>query len=284
MPEKPPLTDQLANLSPVIIVAVILGFTLLRVFLARRKEPWALRIAEMSDTVSFVLALGFLLLKPFVAQAFYIPSESMESTLLKGDRIMVNKFQYRFQEPQRGNVVVFAAPPEATKDGPEADYIKRLIGLPGETIEVKRGRILLDDEEVDPTAQGYPGLHFYIKTKLELDWKLNSVKLFSDHVLIDGTRSVSPTELAARLGKPGAKVKIIPGQTLINGKALSEPYTREDPDYDRIDRCGPDELYMLGDNRNLSADSHEWGTLKRWRVIGHAFGVFWPPARIGAIR
>ena len=93
MPEQPPLTDQLANISPVIIVAVILGFTLLRVFLSKRKEPWAQRIAEISDTVSFVFALGFLLFKPFVAQAFYIPSESMENTLIKNDRILVNKFQ-----------------------------------------------------------------------------------------------------------------------------------------------------------------------------------------------
>lgn len=283
MPEQPPLTDQLANISPVIIVAVILGVTLLRVFLSKRKEPWAQRIAEISDTVSFVFALGFLLFKPFVAQAFYIPSESMENTLIKNDRILVNKFQYRFQEPHRGNVVVFAAPPEAT-GGPEQDYIKRLIGLPGDTVQVKRARIFLDGAEVDAAALGYPGLHFYLKTKLKLDWKLNSVKLFPDHVLIDGRRSLSPAELATVLGSPSAKVELIPGQTLINGRPLSEPYTREDPDYDIVARCDPDEFYMLGDNRNLSADSHEWGALKRQRVIGHAVSVFWPPSRMGAIR
>ena len=104
--------------------------------------------------MNFVLALAFLLIRPFVAQAFYIPSESMENTLRKHDRLVVNKFQYRFQEPQRRQVMVFNAPYEATH-GQDHDYIKRLIGLPNETIEVHAAKIKIGGEELNPSLQGF---------------------------------------------------------------------------------------------------------------------------------
>ena len=284
METQTPLTDQLANISPAIIVAVILGCTLIRLFLAKIKDPWARTVSETCDTVNFVLALAFLLIRPFVAQAFYIPSESMENTLLKGDRLVVNKFQYRFQEPQRRQVVVFNAPPEATH-GLDQDFIKRLIGLPGETIEVKGARVKIGGLEVGPAMQGADSIQGYLKQRLGLDQMNDSVKIFKDYVLIDGKERVEPAELARRLGQAGTKVELTPGQTIVDGKVLDEPYTREDPGYDMEPRTmKPDELFMMGDNRNASADSHYWGPLKKNRVIGHAFFVFWPPARIGVIR
>jgi signal peptidase I len=282
MQNQTPLTDQLANISPVIIVAVILGCTLVRLFLAKIKDPWARTVSETCDTVNFVLALAFLLIRPFVAQAFYIPSESMENTLLKGDRLIVNKFQYRFQEPQRGQVMVFNAPPKAT-NGADQDFIKRLIGLPNETIEVRAARIKIGGEEINHAVQGFDSIQAFLKQKLGLD-SMDSIKLFSDHLLVSGTRRMEPAELAKELGREGEKVELIPGQTLVNGKLLDEPYTREDPGYDKLDKTGPNEFYMMGDNRNASADSHYWGPLEKSRVIGHAVFLFWPPARVGNIR
>jgi signal peptidase I len=283
MNQQPPLTEQLANISPAIIVAVILGCTLVRLFLAKIKDPWARTVSETCDTVNFVLALAFLLIRPFVAQAFYIPSESMENTLLTHDRLIVNKFQYRLQDPQRRNVMVFAAPPEAT-GGPEQDFIKRLIGMPGETIEVKSATIKVNGQEIDPAQSDFRDIHGLLKAKLKLDNKTNAVKFFSDYVLLNGVRRLTPEDIAKALGKEGAKITLTPGQTLINGKVLDEPYIREDPGYNKVARIGPDEFYMLGDNRNQSADSHYWGPLKKRRVVGHAAFVFWPPARIGTIR
>ena len=283
-PQSTPLTDQLANISPVIIVAVILGCTLVRLFLAKIKDPWARTVSETCDTVNFVLALAFLLIRPFVAQAFYIPSESMENTLLTKDRLIVNKFQYRFQEPQRGNVVVFAAPPEAT-GGPEQDFIKRLIGMPGETIEVHAARLKIDGEEINPQVQGFESVHGYLKQRMGLSPMADSLKLFSDHILVNAKESLDMKQLAAKIGQPEAKIELIPGQTLINDKPLEEPYTREDPGYDMDARQIPaGQYYMLGDNRNFSRDSHFWKGLEKNRVIGHAVFVFWPPARIGVIR
>jgi signal peptidase I len=283
-PQATPLTDQLANISPAIIVAVILGCTLVRLFLAKIKDPWARTVSETCDTVNFVLALAFLLIRPFVAQAFYIPSESMENTLLTHDRLIVNKFQYRFQDPQRGNVMVFAAPPEAT-GGPEQDFIKRLIGMPGETIEVRGAHLKIDGEDINPQTQGFESVHSYLKQRLGLSPMADSLKFFSDHIEINTSQRLDMKQLAAKMGQPDAKIEVAPGQTLINGKPLDEPYTREDPGYD-MDACQipAGQYYMLGDNRNFSRDSHFWKGLEKRRIIGHAVFVFWPPARIGTIK
>src|SRR3712207_6191618 len=89
--------------------------------------------------VSFALVFGFV--RPFVVEAFYIPSESMVPTLRVGDRVLVNKFIYRFTEPQRGDIVVF----QSVEGGGE-DLIKRAVGVPGDRISVRRGKLLRSEE------------------------------------------------------------------------------------------------------------------------------------------
>ncbi len=89
--------------------------------------------------VSFALVFGFV--RPFVVEAFYIPSESMVPTLRVGDRVLVNKFIYRFAEPARGDVVVF----ESVEGGNE-DLIKRVVGVPGDKISVRGGKLLVNGE------------------------------------------------------------------------------------------------------------------------------------------
>ena len=78
------------------------------------------------------MALVFFIIRPFIVQAFFIPSASMHPTLLEHDHILVNKFIYRFREPKLGDVVVFKSPPEANPDGQERDFIKRVVGIPGD--------------------------------------------------------------------------------------------------------------------------------------------------------
>jgi signal peptidase I len=89
--------------------------------------------------VSFALVFGFV--RPFVVEAFYIPSESMIPTLRVGDRVLVNKFIYRFTEPERGDIVVF----ESVEGGGE-DLIKRVVGVPGDEISVRGGKVVLNGE------------------------------------------------------------------------------------------------------------------------------------------
>src|SRR5919206_4212949 len=84
--------------------------------------------------IAFALVFGFI--RPFVLEAFYIPSKSMVPTLEVGDRVFVNKFIYRFHEPQRSDIVVFRS-----AEGGEEDLIKRVVGVPGDQVEVRDGAL-----------------------------------------------------------------------------------------------------------------------------------------------
>ena len=95
--------------------------------------------------VSFVLVFGFV--RPFVVEAFWIPSASMVPTLKYGDRVLVNKFIYRFTEPERGDVVVFKS-----VQGDDQDLIKRVVGIPGDEISVRRVKLFVNGE---PQRESY---------------------------------------------------------------------------------------------------------------------------------
>ena len=91
--------------------------------------------------VAFALVFGFV--RPFVLEAFRIPSESMVPTLEVGDRVLANKFIYRFTEPERGDIVVF----ESVGEGDDQKLIKRVVALPGDEVEVRSGTLLVNGEE-----------------------------------------------------------------------------------------------------------------------------------------
>ena len=110
-------------------------------------SPWV----EAAQTVglSIVLALG---VRTFVAEARYIPSGSMLPTLEINDRLIVEKISYLFHPPERGDIVVFHPPAAAGEQFAHDAFIKRVIGLSGETVEVKSGRVYIDGK---PLAEGY---------------------------------------------------------------------------------------------------------------------------------
>lgn len=156
------------------------------------------------------VALGVLLwvlLTTAVGLAREVPSESMAPTIAVGDRIWADKIGLHVSPIRRGDIVIFAPPFAA-----DLPYVKRVIGLPGETVAVVQGRVL------------------------------------------------------------------------INGAPLAEPYLAEAPLY----RYGPitvpaDYYVVLGDNRNWSHDSHEWGLLSADRITARATFRVWPPGRIGSL-
>ena len=114
--------------------------------------------------VSFVLVFGFV--RPFVVEAFWIPSASMVPTLKYGDRVLVNKFIYRFTEPQRGDVIVFKS-----VEGNDEDLIKRVVGVPGDEISVRGGRLFVNGEpQKEPYVnKNYPDRSFYAPTTVPKD-------------------------------------------------------------------------------------------------------------------
>ncbi len=209
------------HLSTVWIVLFLIALTGARAALSviEKRTPDGgarLRLAgEVMESFIIAVVVVFLVLRPFVLQAFYIPSESMQPTLTENDRILVNKLTYKLGTPRRHEVVVFRAPREATEeDGEdEKDFVKRVVGLPGDTVEVHNGVIY------------------------------------------------------------------------VNGRPDEEPYAKERPYYDFPPFTVPaGKLFVMGDNRNHSNDSHRWGALDEARLIGRAVFIFWPPSRAGVIR
>lgn len=126
------------------------------------EEPTKSRSA-MKSLVEWVIVLGGALLvaflvKTFLIQAFYIPSSSMERTLLIGDRVLVNKLSYEFGEIERGDIVVFERPPQDTGNPDIKDLIKRVVALPGETVEVRAGQVMIDGRRLEePYLQANDG-------------------------------------------------------------------------------------------------------------------------------
>ena len=92
-----------------------------------------------------------LIVKTFLIQAFFIPSLSMYSTLDKGDRVLVNKLSYHVHDIHRGDIVVFKKPP-GVEDTDIKDLIKRVVGLPGDTVEGKNGKVYVNGKALD---EGY---------------------------------------------------------------------------------------------------------------------------------
>lgn len=104
---------------------------------------WA-SLKDVFQVVFFALILTFIL-RSYVVEARQIPSGSMEPTLQIGDRLLVDKIVFKFSDIKRGDLVIFAPPPEAQVSGNTNDLIKRVIGLPGDTIEIKDGDVLIND-------------------------------------------------------------------------------------------------------------------------------------------
>lgn len=115
--------------------------------LQKTENPWV----EGFKTVglSLVLALG---IRHFVAEARYIPSGSMEPTLQINDRLIIDKLTYNFRQPERGDIVVFSPTKALQQQNFKDAFIKRVIGLPGEKVEVKGGRVYINNQ---PLRENY---------------------------------------------------------------------------------------------------------------------------------
>ncbi|MDF5725681.1 MAG: signal peptidase I [Rhizonema sp. PD37] len=136
-------------------------------------EPNFLIEGLKSVGLSLILAFG---IRTFVAEARYIPSGSMEPTLQINDHLIVDKISYDFSSPKRGDIVVFNPTKRLEAENYHDAFIKRVIGLPGETVEVKNGRVYIN---------GSPIKENYIEAKPDYQWGPQTVPANSYLVLGD---------------------------------------------------------------------------------------------------
>jgi signal peptidase I len=322
------LTATLADLNTKTIVCFAVALTIVRLTMIRMPGQTARAIVEVVEAALIAGVLVFMVIQPFFVKAFYIPSGSMLPTLIEDDHILVNRFLYRMHGPDHGDVVVFNAPPQALDQGPEeddsngpVDYIKRLIGLPGDTIQVVGGTVTIGNLTYD-----HDDVRSFFNLTLDADSKDEQhLKFVNDGVLVyDGTKwtKYPASEVARRInGSPSAPITISPGYVIRNGVRLNEPYIAEDPEYNlKISPTGqmiyddltqhttslggqvvdgdeatqldkeppgkvpPGEVIVMGDNRNDSNDSSRWGPLTEDRLVGRAVFIFYPFTRIHPIR
>jgi signal peptidase I len=208
---------------------------------AQRKPFETLRALALA----VVLALG---IRAFIVEPFKIPSGSMIPTLLVGDYILVNKFAYGIREPfsgrlllglgepERGDVMVFRYP-----DDPRIDYIKRVVGLPGDLVEIREGRLWVNGQVVDRVSEGEYSYFDYVHDKDVIKRRYRE------------------------LAQNGAEYTVI--------RNLRPTNVMQSPRW----RVPPDRYFMMGDNRDNSRDSRLWNNpyVSPEQVKGKAFRVHW---------
>ena len=129
-------------------------------------------IAELAE-VLVVSLLAVFLVRYFIAQPFLVRGSSMEPTFTNGNYLIIDEIAYRFRNPQRGEVIVFRFPREYS-----TFYIKRIIGLPGETVEVKNNEVTVIDVNGNKHVVGEKYLPVGEKTNGDILEKLNSGQYF----------------------------------------------------------------------------------------------------------
>lgn len=268
-----PLTERIASIGLPTVLLILIVLTAARLAFHASRVAVLRAAGDLFESLIVAVALVFLILRPLVVQSFFIPSGSMRPTLWEGDHILVNKLVYRFQNPRRGEVLVFRAPREAAPD--EKEFIKRLVGVPGDTIEVREGYVAVGNtiftrNEIRATLGEMGSVEEMAREELP------PLRLTADAIYL-GDKRVLPSDFARRVGKPEFSVDIEPGRVFRNGHMLTEYYVAEDAQYHMPPtRVPPGHFFVMGDNRNQSHDSHIWGMLPHNRVIGRAECVFWP--------
>nr|WKF56800.1 Signal peptidase I [Paraburkholderia busanensis] len=216
------------------------------------RQPWWL---EYSASFFPVILVVFVV-RSFVVEPFKIPSGSMVPTLLVGDFILVNKFDYGIRLPitntkitegrplERGDVVVFRYPKDES-----VDYIKRVIGLPGDTVAYQDKQLTINGKPVPETP-----LPDYLDEE-----RLGYAKQFEED--LGGRKN-------AILNNPAVPPFIV--------GAEDYPY-RDNCTYNArgvICKVPPGNYFMMGDNRDNSADSRYWGFAPDKNIVGRAFFIW----------
>jgi signal peptidase I len=259
--------------------------------------PFARFLNEVLDAIVYAGVFVFMVIRPFGIQAFQIPSESMEKTLLSGDFIVANKAVYRYSEPEQGDIIVFR-PPERAKnaDQGEVDFIKRLIGKPGDVIEVDDGVVLQNGQQLsEPYKNKPPDMD---AESAIYDWKLvhyqGSYGPWRDKY-IPVTITDGPYGRFANHGTNTSweyAIGTFPekGENSVAAyRSFDELSTEELQRMQELLEAPPAAIppghfLMMGDNRTNSYDSRGWGLVPRENLVGRAEFIWAPVSRWGKTR
>ena len=220
------------------------------------EEPWWVEYAKSF----FPVILIVFCIRSFLAEPFKIPSGSMIPTLQVGDFILVNKFNYgirlpiinkkivQINDPQRGDVMVFHYP-----EDPSVDYIKRVVGVPGDVVEYRHKQLTINGVE---QVQQPDGDYNYVES---------------------GLNFVHTEKYIETLGIRKHALLVNPDMPNVHMGSVAEFKGRENCEYNEDSvRCTvPDGHYfMMGDNRDNSRDSRYWGFVPDNQIVGKAFLVW----------
>ncbi|MDO4682551.1 MAG: signal peptidase I [Lautropia sp.] len=230
----------------------------------KRRPAWLDYTAGLFPVLFVVFVL-----RSFLFEPFKIPSGSMLPTLQVGDLILVNKYSYGVRlpvvntkvievgEPRRGDTVVFRYPLDTS-----VDYIKRVIGLPGDTVTIRKGRVFINGEEA---LLREAGEYFDAERGRYLPRYAETLGETTHRMLID-------------LDNP-ANVKPMPGTSM-------EQHCRYTP-LELSCKVPEKSYFVMGDNRDNSLDSRSWGFVPENNLVGRAFFIwmnFNDLKRIGSFR
>jgi signal peptidase I len=242
--------------------------------------------SELCDALIYAAVFIFMVIRPFFFQTFQIPTGSMVPTNMVGDFIGLNKAIFRYSEPKRGDIVVFRPPVEACTpeqiepDGTvNVDFVKRLIGLPGDKVEIRQGQVFINDKplwepykqytEASPDQKSFKILTGAERdTVLKPNWKLVNYK----GKLIP----LNYTEYDANMTGRGYSV----AEKYMIFEEAEWPKARALP----AEKIPPGYFLFMGDNRNGSFDGRGWGLVPRASIVGRAEFVWLPIPRIGKIK
>lgn len=225
---------------------------------------------DASDALVYAGIIVFFLVRPFGIQTFFIPTGSMVDTLLVNDYIVANKLVYRVSEPKFGDIIVFKPPKRALEPGAgNQDYIKRLIGLPGDLILWKDKQLYRNGKPVDEPYVDYTQPDLTVLPRNQ--WAAVPQANFK---LVEDRGTVKPVqEWGDLVNAPGSYTHVAEEYAAFDQEEMrrlaSLPPARV-----------PEGYYLfMGDNRNGSFDSRGWGLVPREDLIGRAEFIFLPVSR-----
>ncbi len=296
MVARTPLSQILIFSSALTVVRIVSHFVSTKT--PKHKQGFGVKflsgVSDLFDSLIYAAVFIFMVIRPYFFQTFQIPTGSLNPTLKVGDFIGLNKAIYRYSEPKRGDIVVFHPPAYAcTPDqlrpngDPKVDFVKRLIGLPGDVIEMKNGVMYVNGKLLwepywhfaDQTSQGDFKLFSQAETAAyqKQSWKLVNYK--GKLIPLNYTDHDANAEMPYSENYRNKPYWVAEPYIIRDPAENKSPAVRELP----AQPIPAGKFLFIGDNRNNSFDGRAWGLIDRDSIIGRAEFVWLPLNRMGGI-